>query len=229
MLTRDFLNKRFYASFIGPQFSDNDLAESLSACRTHHYFIAGIIVNLHQLPLAASILKNSGINLVGSVAYPLGNLPTELKAIQIEEAIKDGADEIHAVMKVEALLIEDVESARQDAEAIIKACGRTKPCALISNAAYLTERQAVQAAQIALELGAASMTNTGFGLVIKLDEVRLIREALGKDIQIIVAGGCRTAEQAINFLKAGANKIVTSTPFDIIQQLEGLLALQAVS
>jgi deoxyribose-phosphate aldolase len=229
MLTRDFFYKRFYASLIGPQFSDHELVKSIEACKNHDCYIAGVTVNLHQISLAATLLKDSGINLIGSVAYPLGNLPTDLKVVQIEEAIRDGAVEVHVVMKVEALMIGDYESARKDAQAIIEACRKIKFCALISNTAYLTEHQALQAARIALDLGAIYMTNSGFGLVTKLDDVRIIREAFGKEIQIIVSGGCRKAEQAINYLKTGSNKIATSTPFNIFEEIEELIALQTIS
>ena len=226
MLTREFFYKRFYASLTGPQFSDHDLVKLIEVCRDHDFYIEGVSVNLHQISLAAARLKDSGINLVGSVAYPLGNLPTELKVIQIKEAIRDGAVEVHAVMKVEALMMEDYKSAREDARAMVEACSTIRPCALISNSAYLTENQAVQAARIALDLGTAYMTNSGFGQVTKQDDVRIIRATLGKEIQIIVSGGCRTAEQAIKYLTTGSNKIATSTPFNIIEQVEELLVLQ---
>ena len=229
MLTRDFFYKRFYASFIGPQYSDQELVKFIEACKEQDWYIAGIAINLHQISLAARLLENSGIHLIGSVAYPLGYLPTELKVCQIEQAIKDGAVEIHALMQVEALLLDDFESARTDARAMVEACGRLKPYALVSNAAYLAEHQAVLAARIALDLGAAYMTNSGFGLVTKLDDVRIVREAIGKEIQIIVSGGCRSAEQAIDFLNAGSNKIATSTPFHIFEQMEELLTMQTVS
>jgi deoxyribose-phosphate aldolase len=228
MLTQDFFYKRFYALQIGPQFSDKGLVEFIEACKNHERYIAGVAVNLHQISQTGSLLADSGINLVGPVAYPLGNLPTELKVVQIEEAVRDGADEIHAVMKVEALLCGDYESARKDAQAMIEACRKIKFKALISNAPYLTEDQALEAARICMDLGAAYITTSGFGLNTEIDDVQKIRKALGDEIQIISSGGCRTAEQAISHLKVGGNKIATGTPFKMLEELEGLMALQAI-
>jgi deoxyribose-phosphate aldolase len=229
MLTNEIFYKRFYASLIGPQFSDHDLRDFIEACKNHERYIAGIAVNSHQISLAATFLEDSGINLVGTIANPLGNLPTELKVIQIEEAIRDGAVEIHAVMKVESLITEDLEGARKDAQAMVEACRKIKYKTLIANIPYLTENQSLQAAKISLEFGAAFMTTSGFGLATKFEDVRKIRDALGDKIQITSSGGCRTAEQAINYIKVGSNKIATSTPFNIIEELKGLMALRAIN
>lgn len=223
MLTRDFLSKRFYASLIGPQFSDEEIARLIQTCKDRDYYIAGVAVNLHQISLAASLLTDSGIGLIAAVAYPLGNLPTDLKVIQIKEAIRDGATQIHALMKVGALKVGDYESAEEDAEAIIAACQQIGPSALIAGTAYLDGHQTVAAARISLDVGSDFMTNPGFGPVTKLNDIRLVREEFGEQIQIIASGGCRTAEQAIAFLNIGASRILTSKPFQILDELEALL------
>jgi deoxyribose-phosphate aldolase len=38
----------------------------------------------------------------------------------------------------------------------------------------------------------------------------------------MVAGGVRTAEQALAMIEAGVDRIASSTPFDILEEIEAL-------
>ncbi len=219
--------KRLYAALIGPEVRDATLANLVDGCRLHQAYILGVVVNLHQIHLASALLRDTDVDVIGAIAYPLGNLPTELKAVHIQQAIKDGARGIAAVMKVEALRAGNYAEAREDAKAIAAVCREANlSIGLIANSASLSNVQAQEAARIALDEGAAYVTNTGFGVESKPEHVRAIRESAGEGLQIIAAGGCRTAEQAIEYLQAGADAVATSTAFQIIEQLEALRMLR---
>jgi deoxyribose-phosphate aldolase len=224
MLSKDFFKKRFDTSLIEPQISDDDFIEFIEKCIPYADFFAGIASNLHQLPILVEHLKGTGIGAAGPVAYPLGNLPTEIKILQIEEAIEAGANQVDVVMKIEALRVDDFDSVWEDAEAVVK-CGRgrLKSISLIPNTANLTKGQKIKVAEMVNDLGAVYKTNTGFGLVTTLEDIHIVREAIGDKMEIMVSGGCRTTEKAIEFFNAGVNKIATSTPIDIFEGFNRLL------
>ncbi len=226
--------RRLYAALIGPEVTDATIANLVDSCRVHEAYILGVVVNLHQIRLAAALLKDTDVAVIGAIAYPLGNLPTELKEVHIQQAIEDGARGIAAVMKMEALRAGNYAEAREDATSVAAVCRRSRiagpqadlSIGFIANSASLSSVQVQQAARIALDEGAAYVTNTGFGVESKPEHVRAIRESMGNDLRIIAAGGCRTAEQAIEYVTAGADAIGTSTAFQIIEQLEALKMLR---
>jgi deoxyribose-phosphate aldolase len=49
-------------------------------------------------------------------------------------------------------------------------------------------------------------------------DVKLMRQAVGKDVGIKAAGGIRTLKEALAMIKAGANRIGTSTGVAIIEE-----------
>ena len=219
MFSRDFLNKRVYASFIGPEITNSRLREFVRAVREHSDKILGIAVNLYQVRLAADLLQETTCMVVAPVAYPQGNLPTEIKVIQIQQARADGAHAVAAVMNIEALRANDFDAARNDAQQIA-AASEGLAVGLIANAANLSDVQAFHAARIADELGASYVSGAGFGTHCSADEIRAIRIALGNRLQIVASGGCVTAGQASELLSAGADAIATSNALNIFQELQ---------
>jgi deoxyribose-phosphate aldolase len=56
-----------------------------------------------------------------------------------------------------------------------------------------------------------------FGKGATIEDVRLMRQTVGKDMGVKAAGGIRTYAEAIAFIKAGANRIGTSTATTIME------------
>ena len=88
---------------------------------------------------------------------------------------------------------------------------------MIYGATLLTEDEQKHAAEIAIELGIPFLkTNTGYGYVTTIEQVKLIKDNFGDDIKVMVSGGVRTKEDAIAMIEAGAARIATSSPFKIV-------------
>jgi deoxyribose-phosphate aldolase len=134
-----------------------------------------------------------------------------------------GAQQIDVCMALEALRADDFSLAEQDAVAVVEAAGGAfESISLIPNTAYLTPAQQRAAAAIVKRLSATYKTNAGFGPTTTLENVLLVRRQCGDTPKIMVSGGCRSAEQALAFFEAGADKIATSTPFEIFKGFETL-------
>lgn len=226
-ISRRNFKKRFDTSVIEPHITDRDVHIFIEQCKEFAYFFAGLAFNLHQIPLAVELLKGSGIHVAAPLAYPLGGLPTEIKKAQVEFAIDAGVQQIDVCMAVEALLVGDYEYVEKDIAAVVDtANAMIESISFIPSTYCLTREQQLMAARIVKDVGATYKTNAGFGPVTLPEDVRLIREELGNLPEIMVSGGCRTVEDALAFFDAGANKIATSTPFEIFKGLEDLLFWQ---
>jgi deoxyribose-phosphate aldolase len=83
----------------------------------------------------------------------------------------------------------------------------------------LTTEEKITACKIVKEAGADFVkTSTGlFGGGATVEDVKLMRKIVGKDFGIKAAGGIRTYADAVAMIKAGANRIGTSTATAIIQ------------
>jgi len=226
VLTKDFFLKKFDTSIIEPNVPDEEVIAFIKECMKYSEYLAGIAFNLHQLPLAVKLLKDTDIDVVGIVAYPLGSLPTEVKVKQAKWAVKNGAKQIDMCMELGAFKSGKYEAVERDIEAVVAAVdGKVHNVSVIPFLAFLTEEEKITAVEIIKNAG-ATMVKTNprlLGLVTPVEDVKLIREKFGTSIKIIASAGVRTLEKAIEMLEAGADRIAISTPFQMFSSLNKLL------
>jgi deoxyribose-phosphate aldolase len=179
-------------------------------------------VDLFYMPLAFKLLKGTGIAIVAPISYPLGGMTTEAKVRQAQYAIENGADEMDMSINFAAFWSGGYDAVRKDIEAVAKVAeGRIVKAVIY--VPEMTDEEKVRIARIAREAGASFIkTCCGFGCVTKTHDVRVIKEALGDEIKVMVAGGVRTAEQTLAMIEAGVDRIASSTPFDILERIEAL-------
>lgn len=84
---------------------------------------------------------------------------------------------------------------------------------------YLTDQEKRIACQIIADAGAdfiKTSTGTAPGGA-TIEDIRLIRDVVGREIGVKAAGGIRTPAQAVAMLDAGANRIGTSAAVEIFE------------
>jgi deoxyribose-phosphate aldolase len=172
-------------------------------------------------------LKDSGVLTCSVVGFPLGATPTEVKVVETRGAVADGADEIDMVINISAArageqgaLIHDigaVADAAHDGGAILK---------VIIETALLTDEQKVLACRAAVEAGADFVkTSTGFnGGGATVEDIRLMRRAVGPDVGVKASGGVRSREDAQAMIDAGATRIGASSGIAIVKGEQGSTA-----
>ena len=82
---------------------------------------------------------------------------------------------------------------------------------------FFTEREILN--QIAKECGADFVkTSTGFSTGGATEhDVKLMREAVGKEMGVKASGGIKTYEDALKMIEAGANRLGTSSGIAIVK------------
>jgi deoxyribose-phosphate aldolase len=90
---------------------------------------------------------------------------------------------------------------------------------VIIETAYLTRDEKIIACNLVKEAGADFVkTSTGlFGGGATVEDVRLMRQTVGKNMGVKAAGGIRTYADAAAMIEAGANRLGTSTAVAIIK------------
>jgi len=180
---------------------------------------AGACVLPHRLELAARLLSNTRVRLVGVVGFPLGSDLPEVKAMMARRAIEQGATELDLVWNLGHFLDGETTAVFADIEGVIKAAGavaesRNQPrpvVKVILECGALTEEQMVEGAKLVAKVGAHFVkTGTGMGPAaspVTVEQVRLLRETLPFSVSVKAAGGIKTTEQAEALLKAGADRL----------------------
>lgn len=190
---------------------------------------ASVCVNSCYVPLAAELLKDSGVKTCCVVGFPLGACMTSVKIFEAEEALKKGAQELDMVISVGAVKSGDWAEVEKDirevAEVVHRYHGILK---VILETCLLTEDEKYRSCQAAERAGADFVkTSTGFSSGGALeDDVRLMRETVGDRMSVKASGGIRTLESVRSMIAAGADRIGTSHGVTLAEdewrQMEGL-------
>ena len=179
------------------------------------------VVNPFYVRFAAKMLKGSDVKVCSTVGFPFGVSLAEIKALEAVKAVEDGAEELDMVINLSALKSGDYDFVKQDIRAVLDAKRLSNEIIVkvIIETAYLTRDEKITACRLVKEAGADFVkTSTGlFGKGATIEDVRLMREIVGEDMGVKAAGGIRTYADAVVFIKAGANRIGTSTAKAIIE------------
>ena len=172
---------------------------------------AGVCVNPIHVGLASRLLEGSSVLVVAVIGFPFGATHTEVKVLETEIAIRDGADEIDMVIALGPLKDGMFDVVETDIAAVVRASAG-RPVKVIVECGLLTDAQKRDAAEIAAKAGAAFVkTSTGFlGSGATIHDVTLLDEAVGARLSIKATGGIRFFEDAVGLLEAGASRLGAS-------------------
>jgi len=185
------------------------------------YGFGCVVVNPVYVRFAASILKGTEVRVGSTVGFPFGVSLPEVKALEATRAVENGACELDMVMNLSAFKSGDYELVKRDIEAVtaMKRQFSGLVVKVIIETPLLTSEEKVAACRIVKDAGADFVkTSTGlFGGGATVEDVKLMRQVVGKDFGVKAAGGIRTYADAVAMIEAGANRIGTSTAVAIIQ------------
>lgn len=183
------------------------------------YNFYAVCINPYYVKLAKKILRNSNVKIATVIGFPLGANTSKIKALEAEESIKDGADELDMVISIAALKNKDYDKVKEDIEEVVKKAKGNALVKVIIETCLLTEDEKVKACNLSLEAGANFVkTSTGFnGKGATVEDIRLIKSVVGDKMKIKASGGIRDYETAIKMIEAGANRIGASSSVKIVQ------------
>jgi deoxyribose-phosphate aldolase len=146
------------------------------------------------------------------IGFPLGYSTTETKVFEAQDAIKNGADELDMVINIGDVKNKAWDLVAQELAAMRKAT-EGHILKVIVETCYLEQDEKVKLCRLVTENGADFIkTSTGFGTAgATLDDVKLFRANIGKNVHIKAAGGIHTAQEAEALFDAGADRLGASS------------------
>lgn len=158
-------------------------------------------------------LAEEDIQVVTVIGFPFGYQDTASKVFETKESIKQGADELdlvwsqtafHSGMNWPKIEIAQIANICHAEERILK---------VIIETAYLSQEQIREACLICQDAGADFVkTSTGYAPKgAQVVDILLMRETLPSQIGIKASGGIKTLDFALELIKAGADRLGTSS------------------
>ena len=152
------------------------------------------------------------------IGFPNGNMTTDVKVFETEDAILNGADEIDMVINIGALKEKNYEYVQNEIEQIKEVCGG-RILKVIIETCLLTEEEKIKMCEIVTKSGADYIkTSTGFSTAgATFEDITLFKKYVGEHVKIKAAGGIGSLEDAEKFMELGAERLGTSKVVKIIK------------
>lgn len=198
-------------TLLRPEATEEEILQLADEARRHRF--GAVCVNGQWIATVARRLGGASSRVAAVVGFPLGASGLMPKAAETRLAIADGAQEIDMVMSLGHARGGRWEDVRDEVQAVVDAAGGRLVKVIIESAA-LSERELELGCRAAIDAGALFVkTSTGFhpagGATVQA--VEQMRRIAGERAGVKASGGIRTIEDALRMLRAGANRIGTSS------------------
>jgi deoxyribose-phosphate aldolase len=182
------------------------------------YGFASVVVPPCYVPFAVEEMAGTTIHVCSVVSFPHGWDTPVGKREQTERLLEMGATEIDMVMNVSAFLSGRMDVVGKEVAVVRDICRSGVILKVIIETAYLDKNQIVTAARLVVDAGTDFVkTSTGFApRGATVEDIRVIKSAVGARVGIKAAGGIRSRERAISLVDAGATRLGCSASVDLI-------------
>lgn len=213
-----------------PETTEKQIRELCEEARK--YCFASVCINPCYVRLASELLSGSPVAVCTVIGFPLGASASQVKALECEIAIREGATEVDMVLNVGMLKSGHHAYVEDDIRAVVDAArsaanSRTARHKIVTKViletALLTDEEKVIASVLAQNAGADFVkTSTGFsGGGATAADIALMRRAVGPRMGIKASGGVRTKEDAELMIAHGATRIGASASVAILKGKTG--------
>lgn len=186
------------------------------------YNFLAVCVNPGWISYCKKQLEGSTVKICTVIGFPLGATLTQAKALEANEAVKEGADELDMVINIGYLKSGKYQEVVDDIVAVVKAAGDL-PVKVIIETCLLSESEKVLACKAVLEAKAAFVkTSTGFSTAgATVEDVILMKSIVKDSAGIKAAGGVSNVLDLYAMVENGANRIGTSRGVTLMKALDG--------
>lgn len=206
-------------TLLRPDATAQEIERLVEEAKTYGFW--SVCVSPNRIPQARACIGEGDVQVTTVIGFPHGADTTEAKVFAVADALRLGADEIDYVHPVgwirdgqwDALRLEYREMRRASHGKILK---------VILETALLTEEDIIRACRLAVEEGFDFVkTSTGYAARgASLEDIHLMKKAVGTQARIKASGGIRTYAQAMAMIQAGATRLGLSRSVAIVQEGE---------
>jgi deoxyribose-phosphate aldolase len=151
------------------------------------------------------------------VGFPLGYHSISTKAVELQTALEESAEEFDMVINLADVKNKEFETIQTEITVLKHILG-TRILKVIIETCYLTEEEKIKMCEIVTNSGADYIkTSTGFGTAgATMADIELFKKYIGENVKIKAAGGIKTREDMVEYLNAGCDRLGTSSAVKIL-------------
>ncbi|SEG46088.1 deoxyribose-phosphate aldolase [Algoriphagus boritolerans] len=205
------LNRYLESTLLRPAMTEREVDLLIKEAIEEQF--VGVCVPPFWVKKAKRELREQDIQVVTVIGFPFGFEDTATKITETKEAILNGADELDMVWSQTAFH-SGMSWPKIEIAQIAKIChAEERMLKVIIETAYLTPEQLREACLICQDAGADFVkTSTGYAASgARVEDIRLMREILLSTIGIKASGGIKSLDFALELIRAGADRIGTSS------------------
>lgn len=208
-------------TLLKPTATTEDIRQLCREASEHHF--AAVCVPPFFVRDAAQFLKDQPVKIATVAGFPMGYSTTSAKVEEIKKAADEGAHEVDVVVNICAIKSGNWNYTQNDINSMTTAAHlKGKQLKVILETGLMTEDEIRKLCEICREVEPNFVkTSTGFngeGASVEIVEL-LRREMEGTTIKIKASGGIRTALDARSLVKAGADRLGSSSGVRIVEEL----------
>ncbi|HEU97253.1 MAG: deoxyribose-phosphate aldolase [Fervidicoccaceae archaeon] len=214
--TQEELVKRIDHTVLKPEEGFQAINRAIE--ETEKYGFRALVIPPWAVKEAAGI---SRAKIATVISFPLGHDPIDLKKVQVERAVGDGASEVDVVINIMAALSGRLEYInREIMELTSFAHSMGAGIKFILETGSLNAELIASISKMVAEAGGDFVkTSTGFGSRgASIEDILIIRKAVGEKQGIKASGGIRTGLQALLMFAAGADILGASGSIRIMKE-----------
>jgi len=205
-------------TLLKPEATRDEVSQLCFEARKYNF--ASVCINPTHVKLCKSLLRGSAVKVCTVIGFPLGATTPEVKAFETRQAIENGAEEVDMVINIGGMKDKNYELIARDVCGVVKvAHAHDVLVKVILETALLTDEEKKIACLLVKEAGAEYVkTSTGFSKGgATVEDVALMRHAVGPLMGVKAAGGVRTREDFEKMVSAGATRIGASAGVKIVK------------
>lgn len=202
-------------TLLKPDATAKEIERLCAEAREHRFH--SVCVNSSRVVEAHALLLESDVLVASVVGFPLGGMDADAKRYETELAVDLGADEIDVVLNIGRLKDGDEGHVLRELRDVVEAAS-DRDVKVILETCLLTREEIIRACHLVVDSGAKFVkTSTGFSKSgATIEDVQLMREAVGKEFGVKASGGIRDRATAEAMIAAGATRLGTSASVAIV-------------
>ncbi|QCX37262.1 deoxyribose-phosphate aldolase [Aureibaculum algae] len=220
-------------SLLHPTMDDKILIEGCEIAKK--YNVASVCIKPYAVKMAVEILKGTDVMVGTVIGFPHGSNTLNVKIVETEEAIKDGAVEIDMVVNIGKVLSEDWTYIENEIKEIHATCkkGNAALKVIFENDFLPEDFYKIKLCELCSKLKVDFVkTSTGYGMVKQPDgsynykgatehDLKLMRRHTDTSIEVKAAGGVRTLEDTLKVKSWGVTRIGATATEAIVSAVNG--------
>ena len=196
------------------------------------YNVASVCILPYYLARCAEVLAGTTVNASTTIGFPHGGHTTAIKLAEVRQALKDGGQELDAVINISKARSGDWQYVQDELAALTEAVheGGAKIKIIFENA-YLDDAAKIRLCEICGEVGVDWVkTSTGYAPSgATLADLELMRKHSPARVRVKAAGGIRDLDSLLAVRAIGVSRVGATRTETMLEDCRKRLGLEPIA